>query len=232
MFSFSTNNNNAVPPHERVALAVFLALTGGFLDAYTYLLHGKVFANAQTGNMVLMGVRLAEGEFMQALYYFIPIVAFVLGIFVTELIKKIFKKEHAFLNWQQIILGLEAAVLLVIGFLPDGIPDVAVNVTVSFICSIQVQSFRRLAGTPYASTMCTGNLRSAAEHLYMYWQRGDKTSLRHSGRYFFIILCFCAGAAASGLTVAVWGKQSIWLASLLLMTAFVILLAGREINQK
>lgn len=34
--------------------AIFLTLSGGFQDAYTYLCRGKVFANAQTGNIVLM----------------------------------------------------------------------------------------------------------------------------------------------------------------------------------
>ena len=35
--------------------AVFIILSGGFQDAYTYFSRGKVFANAQTGNIVLTG---------------------------------------------------------------------------------------------------------------------------------------------------------------------------------
>ena len=33
-------------------VAVMLTLAGGYLDAYTYSARGKVFANAQTGNIV------------------------------------------------------------------------------------------------------------------------------------------------------------------------------------
>ena len=40
-----------------------LALVGGFLDAYTYLCRGNVFANAQTGNIVLFGAKLAKKDF-------------------------------------------------------------------------------------------------------------------------------------------------------------------------
>ena len=47
---------------ESFRAAAVLALAGGFLDAYTYLCRGQVFANAQTGNMVLLAVRLAEGN--------------------------------------------------------------------------------------------------------------------------------------------------------------------------
>ena len=48
---------------ESIRLGILLALSGGFMDAYSYLERGQVFANAQTGNMLLMGVNLAEGNF-------------------------------------------------------------------------------------------------------------------------------------------------------------------------
>ena len=39
---------------ESFAAAALLALSGGLLDACTYLCRGGVFANAQTGNIVLL----------------------------------------------------------------------------------------------------------------------------------------------------------------------------------
>ena len=48
------------PAHEMLRVGLCLAFTGGFLDAYTYLLRGGVFANAQTGNMVLMALYAAR----------------------------------------------------------------------------------------------------------------------------------------------------------------------------
>lgn len=45
--------------------AVFVTLSGGFQDAYTYICRGQVFANAQTGNIVLLSaalLRAAAGE--------------------------------------------------------------------------------------------------------------------------------------------------------------------------
>ena len=41
---------------ESLFLTALLAIVGGFLDAYSYLLRGGVFANAQTGNIALLGV--------------------------------------------------------------------------------------------------------------------------------------------------------------------------------
>ena len=36
---------------ETLRLGIILALSGGFMDAYSYLERGNVFANAQTGNL-------------------------------------------------------------------------------------------------------------------------------------------------------------------------------------
>ena len=58
--------------------------------------------------------------------------------------------------------------LLVIAFVPSGRYDDIVNKLVSFVCSMQVESFRLLHGSAYATTMCTGNLRSATEQLFYY----------------------------------------------------------------
>lgn len=48
---------------ETIRLGMLLAVSGGFMDAYSYIERDQVFANAQTGNMLLFGVNLSEGNF-------------------------------------------------------------------------------------------------------------------------------------------------------------------------
>ena len=43
-----------MPFHERLRVGLCLTWVGGFLEVYTFLLHGGVFANAQTGNLLLL----------------------------------------------------------------------------------------------------------------------------------------------------------------------------------
>ena len=43
---------------EAFCTAMFLSLSGGLQDVYTYLFRGKVFANAQTGNTISIGHHL------------------------------------------------------------------------------------------------------------------------------------------------------------------------------
>ena len=57
----------AMQMSESIELAIFLALSGGLMDAYSYLLRGQVFANAQTGNMLLLGVYASQGNWAMCL---------------------------------------------------------------------------------------------------------------------------------------------------------------------
>lgn len=50
------------PDVRHLFAAVFIILSGGFQDAYTYCCRGSVFANAQTGNIVLLSAALFRGE--------------------------------------------------------------------------------------------------------------------------------------------------------------------------
>lgn len=61
---------------EAFVTSVFLALSGGFQDAYTYFTRQEVFSNAQTGNIVLMSTHLMMGEWLDVLRYLFPLLAF------------------------------------------------------------------------------------------------------------------------------------------------------------
>ena len=69
---------------------VFLsfAAVGGFLEAYTFLLHGGVFCNAQTGNLVLLTLRLYERDWGMAAHYLYSILAYLAGILVSVFLSR------------------------------------------------------------------------------------------------------------------------------------------------
>ncbi|MGI6031502.1 MAG: YoaK family protein [Eubacteriales bacterium] len=209
-----------VPPWERLEVGIMLALVGGFLDAYTYLFRGGVFANAQTGNMVLMALDAAEGNWWGVLYYLVPISAFFAGVLVTEICRDWIPAKWT-LEWRHVILCLEAALILAVGLLPATVPDAVVNVTISFVCSMQVNCFRKTWGLPFATTMCTGNLRSAAEKSYRAIKLGDREAFADAVRYFLIIGAFCTGAAIGAWLTQWWGGYSVCLCSGMLLAVLV-----------
>jgi uncharacterized membrane protein YoaK (UPF0700 family) len=188
------------------AVGLLLALVGGYLDAYTYVSRGGVFANAQTGNMVLLAVRLLDGEAGRAISYLIPILAFAAGVFVAEAIRRAHRDAARF-HWRQTVLLIEAATLLAVAFVPAS-GDWLANVAVAFVSSLQVQSFRKLNGNPYATTMCTGNLRSASELLSRYALEGDRTALRGALTYLPVIALFIVGAGVGALASRAMGMAA------------------------
>lgn len=210
-----------IPLHERLHIGMCLALVGGFLDIYTYLLRGEVFANAQTGNMVLMSLAVSRGEWRRAAYYLVPIFTFALGVLGTEHLKR----RNA-VSWQRFVLLLEAMILFAVGFYPTEMPHIAANATISFVCSMQVNSFRRVFGTPYATTMCTGNLRSASEQFFLFVRERDRAAGRRCFRYCGVIGCFCIGAAAGGVLSQLLGSRAIWCCCAMLLLVFGLL--GRD----
>jgi len=207
---------------ESFSVGALLALVGGFLDAYTYFSRGGVFANAQTGNMVLLGLRLSEGRWREALYFLLPIVAFAAGVLLAELIQsrmKSFKTVH----WRQVVVVLELALLFCIGFVPDGPLSPYVNIAVSFVCALQVESFRTMHGLPYATTMCTGNLRSGTELLFRYLKEKNRALLTACMKYYSIILFFICGAIVGMFVTRFVGETAVWVPCALLALVLILL---------
>ncbi len=122
-------------------------------------LQGQVFANAQTGNLVLLGQNLAMGNWPAALHYVIPLAAFLSGVYVTEWVHQRCR-DYRKIHWRQIVLLVEVLLLAAVGLMPQ-LVNMLANACLSFACAMQVNSFRKFKGLPFATTMCIGNMRSA-----------------------------------------------------------------------
>ncbi|MCI6189349.1 MAG: DUF1275 domain-containing protein [Clostridium sp.] len=213
---------------ESLKIGIILALTGGFLDAYTFLVRGKVFANAQTGNIVLLGTNLFQGEFKQALSYLVPIVAFIVGVFITEFIKLKFK-ENEKLHWRQIIIFIEIFLLALVAFMPQSLNNLA-NIIVSFICAMQVESFRKINGIACATTMCTGNLRSGTELLFKYIKTKDSDLKQKSINYYGIDLTFILGAGLGAVLTNIFDEKAVLVCCVILFIGFLVMFLKEDIS--
>ena len=150
---------------------IFLALSGGFQDAYTYFTRDGVFANA---------------------------------------------------HWRQGILLFEIIILFAVGFMPKSMDTVAA-VIVSFSCAMQVQTFRKVRGYSYASTMCIGNLRSGTAALSGFIHERKPEQLRQTMYYFGVIFFFAVGAGLGGNLSLSFGTHIIWVSCGLLLVSFLMM---------
>ena len=205
--------------------SMFLALSGGFQDAYTYNCRDEVFSNAQTGNVVLMSQNFLEGNFTAGLRYLFPILFFAMGVFLAENFQEHYRYAKR-LHWRQVLLAAEIVILAIVGFIPSSYNMLAAML-VSFACAIQVQTFRKVGGYSYASTMCIGNLRSGTDALSVFVRTGNKASLKKAGYYFGIILFFAIGAGIGGNLSMLFGIHTIWISSALLSISVLLMFAEK-----
>ena len=206
---------------ETFLLSAIISLSGGFQDAYTYNLRDKVFANAQTGNIVLMSQHLMSGEWLKGLHYLMPILAFAVGIVVAEQLSNHFR-HYKKMHWRQMVLLIEIIVLSLVAFIPES-QNMLANALVSMSCAMQVQSFRKVNGYPYASTMCIGNLRSGMDSFSVFLRNHQKGALKKALHYYGIIFIFAIGAGLGGILSLMLGIKSILISSAILFVAFIIM---------
>ena len=217
------HNQHEIQMSEAFLNSAFLALSGGFQDAYTYNARNEVFCNAQTGNVVLMSQHFMAGELTAGLGYFFPIIFFALGVWVAEKIQANYKYAQK-LHWRQGVLLAEILILFTVGFLPTEYNMLA-NAMASFACAMQVQSFRKVNGYSYASTMCIGNLRSGIAALSGYVREHKSSQAEQMLYYFGIIFLFALGAGVGGvlsMNPAV-SIRAIWVSCALLLVSFCLM---------
>ena len=101
------------------------------MDAWVYSAHGHVFANAQSGNIVLMGVALAGGDVARATTHLPSLLAFVTGALASRLSGELLKRNR--LNSRNVRLGLECVMLVALGLFARRMADRAVTASVGFI---------------------------------------------------------------------------------------------------
>ena len=217
-------------PHRQMSesfiTAAFLSVSGGLQDAYTYIFRGKVFANAQTGNIVLLGQNLVDRNWRMCVHYAVPLLFFALGIAAAECIKQKFQNMQQF-HWRQIVVLCEIFLLLIVGFLPIKL-NLLANAMVSFSCAMQVQAFRKVNGYAFASTMCIGKIRSGTDALCAYFRTKDRNTLFKSLCYWAIILLFGIGAAVGGHFIRIFDMRTIWFSCCLLFVSFLFMFIKEE----
>ena len=211
---------------EAFVTSIFLALSGGLQDAYTYCIRDGVFANAQTGNVVLMSQYLMQGNFSMAGHYAVPLLSFAFGVFVAEKLQARFKYASK-LHWRQGLLVLEIVLLVFVGFLPE-ILNVTASSIVSFVCAMQVQAFRKVNGYSYASTMCIGNIRSGTAALSAYHREHKTEQLKQGLYYIGIIFFFAIGAGIGGNLSMRFGIPAIRISVGLLLVSLLLMFIEKE----
>jgi len=141
----------------QLIIASLFTVVGGYLDAFSFLACDHVFANAQTGNVVLFAVFASAGDWSHAARYLPPIAAFACGVSVAEL-SGVHLTKHSF-RATLLCQGIELIVISVLAALGPWYPTQYIVPTISFAVGLQITSFDAIGPWLFNSAMMTANIR-------------------------------------------------------------------------
>lgn len=195
---------------KKLETAVLLTLCGGYLDAYTYFVRGGVFANAQTGNIIKLGIQIVNGDVHTCMRYLIPILSFTLGVVCANLIEIYMKKRDIHMIRRTVLL-IEMCVLASVGLIPAKEEyNLIANTMVSFVCAMQMEAFKTFVNQPIATTVSTGNLRKFIDYLIKGIHENSKEDLKTAGIYGLIVLLFIGGVSFGTLCADFLGIYAVY----------------------
>lgn len=182
---------DAIRRDETVEIVLLLAFAGGFIDAYTWIIHG-VLANAQTANLIFLWVYAMAGNWAKALHFVPPILAFAVGIVIAAWLRRVAGQRAGAIS-----TVVEIVLLIAIGVLHNRLPDLAGTLGISVVAAMQSAMFARVEGTLCSTVMITGNMRQAIENVFLVVHGGAPLgTLRKSAIFFALCAVFGFGAAA------------------------------------
>jgi uncharacterized membrane protein YoaK (UPF0700 family) len=213
---------------DSIATGAMMAGAGGFLDAFTYVGHGHVFANAMTGNVVLLGVALGSGDPNAATRHAVPIAAFIAGVMFARVLH-LPRLTRAIASPHLTCMSIEVLFLFLVGWLPPAFPDQVLTLGIAFVASIQLSTFAKIRGAPYASTFTTGNLRKLAESGFaLFAEREDRNARILTTAFAALCTSFLAGAVLGSVATARLGNHAAWIVDAWLAVVTWRLLNARD----
>jgi uncharacterized membrane protein YoaK (UPF0700 family) len=175
---------------ETALVALLLAFAGGYIDAYTWIIHGAM-ANAQTANLVLLWVYGMMGDWDRALHFVPPILAFAVGVLIAAWLRRVAGDRASAISTL-----VEILLLVVIGILHNRLPDLAGTLGISVVAAMQAAVFTTVEGAVYSSVMITGNMRQAIEGMFAVAAGGGPPeALRRASIFAAVCVAFGFGAA-------------------------------------
>lgn len=183
-----------------------MSFIGGFLGAYAILSRCDVFGSAQTANLIHAVLGIAGGNLTGLAIRLGALVIYGAAIVLTVLIPRYTRWN---LHW--LSLFVDAAAVLIVGFLPQDMDNMLALYPFFFATAFQWCSFQGGGGYVSATIFSTNNMRqfvaSAAAYLC-----GHEQKMKEKAQFFgYTLLFFHAGVAAGWPAYQLMGIKSSWL---------------------
>lgn len=184
----------------RVGLIVSLTLVTGMTDVIAFVRPGGVFTSVMTGNMVLMGLSVGQGDLTGLRHAAIAVLAYVVGVMAGGRLSGVSREDDP--TWPvQVTAALLAEFALLLGLnIAWWLQDARVGsyertvllVVATLAMGTQSSAVVRLNLSGLSSTFLTGTLTSVARAVV-------HRNFAGTGRPALVLLALPVGAAVGGV---------------------------------
>lgn len=190
----------------REALLVAMAAASGCVDAISYFALGRVFTSNMTGNVVLLGLAVGQGEGIRALRSAVAFAGFALGALIGAFVAGHAERGRASpvgLWPARVTMALGIELVMLAGFLagwevtgrhPAGAVGYVLVVVNAVAMGVQSAAVHRLRVPGVTTTYVTGTLTGLMSELLPPY-RPSEGRLRRAG----VIAAVFAGAAVGAI---------------------------------
>ncbi|MTB63415.1 DUF1275 domain-containing protein [Streptococcus sp. zg-86] len=192
---------------EGLRIATSLTFISGYLNAFTYVTQGGRFAGIQSGNIIMLSYYLARRDIVQVVSFLNPIFFFTIGQFVVYMTKRYFGTNKWLWHFCSSLM-MSSFVLFAVMISPFVGPFLTMAI-LAFVASIQIGTFQKLRGAPYANVMMTGNLKNAAYLWFKGWMENDPVLRKRGQETILILISFSTGVIVSTLLSIQFSEYSL-----------------------
>lgn len=220
------NYSNRKNIYQLKELAIALTFCGGFIDAYAFMERGHTMAAGQTGNIIFLGIDIAQHNVPGLLAKILSLIAFIAGTAVAVWISH-FKNIR---YWRIYCVIPLIITCFVVGCFPDSAPSALTVPPLSFGLAMQCAAFDKIEGQAYNNIFSTGNLKKAVTLLVNQHFKRDGELREQAITYLGLVFGFMGGTICSAICDIYFGAYTIWGASILLiilMFCYFILIRHR-----
>ena len=179
-----------------VVAAVMLCAAAGMADAVGYV-HGGIFAANMTGNTVLAGLAIADGQWLKAVQRVATLGTFFAGAVLGRMLLNLAGNRSA------VPLAIEAAFTFCAALAVSG--SSAEILLITFAMGIQTTALTRFHGVALSTVVMTSTMARLAESAADRLMRGfGRAAPRHgmpSGLLMWTWVAYGGGAAIAGVVV-------------------------------
>jgi uncharacterized membrane protein YoaK (UPF0700 family) len=215
---------------ESLALGIILALAAGSIEAYSIIWLGA-FAGAQTGNVVFGSIALSHLHWATAARYGVPILAFIGGVLLSNAARS-GRFGEALHRPFRVLLTVETATLVVVGFLPASMPKLVSSVLITIAVAAQAATFRTLVDVGYNSAFTTGNLMNAVGMAYTAVTKRDHEAYVHTRRGAIVIVSYAVGAVGGALSTRAFNRHGVWCGAIILVAGLLLFVTDERMHHQ